>query len=53
MCDEYQWYAWVNSSMDRYPMFVKAGFKEIWKLEVNLDDYADGVKWVKNGKEQD
>ncbi|KAJ7256172.1 hypothetical protein B0H12DRAFT_518422 [Mycena haematopus] len=53
MCDEHQCYAWVHSSMAGYPVFVKAGFKEIGKLEANLDDYADGVKWVKDGKEHD
>ncbi|KAK7028649.1 acetyltransferase [Favolaschia claudopus] len=53
MCDEHQCSAWVHSSMAGYPVFQKAGFKEIGRLEVNLDDYADGVKWVKDGKEQD
>ncbi|KAJ6506797.1 acyl-CoA N-acyltransferase, partial [Mycena sanguinolenta] len=53
MCDEHQCYAWVHSSMAGYVAFKKAGFKEIGRLEVNLDDYADGVKWIKNGKEED
>jgi hypothetical protein len=25
----------------------------IEKLEVDLDDYAEGVKWMKDGKEED
>ncbi|KAJ7321119.1 acyl-CoA N-acyltransferase [Mycena albidolilacea] len=53
LCDEHQCYAWVHASMAGYPVFRKAGFKEIGKLELNLDDYADGVKWVKDGEEQD
>ncbi|KAJ7076018.1 hypothetical protein B0H15DRAFT_865156 [Mycena belliarum] len=53
MCDEHQCFAWVHGSMAGAPVFLKAGFKEIGKLELNLDDYADGVKWVKDGKEQD
>ncbi|KAJ7844200.1 acyl-CoA N-acyltransferase [Mycena leptocephala] len=53
MCDEHQCYAWVHASMAGYPVFYKAGFREIGRLEVNLDDYADGVKWIKDGKEQD
>ncbi|KAJ6461327.1 hypothetical protein C8R45DRAFT_531867 [Mycena sanguinolenta] len=53
MCDEHQCYAWVHSSMAGYPVFLKAGFKEIGKLELNLDNYAKGVKWMKDGKEQD
>ncbi|KAJ7878431.1 hypothetical protein B0H13DRAFT_1722326 [Mycena leptocephala] len=48
MCDEHQCYAWVHASVAGYPVFYKAGFREIGRLEVNLDDYADG-----DGKEQD
>ncbi|KAJ7889430.1 hypothetical protein B0H13DRAFT_1888052 [Mycena leptocephala] len=29
------------------------GFEDIGRLEVDLDDYADGVKWVKDRKEKD
>jgi hypothetical protein len=39
--------------MAGYPAFRKAGFKEMGRLEVNLHDYAEGVKWVKDGKEED
>jgi hypothetical protein len=44
MCDPHQCYAWVHSSMAGYLVFRKAGLKEIGRLEVNLDDYADGIK---------
>ncbi|KAF8202752.1 acyl-CoA N-acyltransferase [Mycena galopus ATCC 62051] len=53
MCDEHQCYAWVYASMAGYPLFYKAGFREIGRLEVNLDEYANGVKWMKDGNEQD
>ncbi|KAJ7865820.1 hypothetical protein B0H13DRAFT_1898381 [Mycena leptocephala] len=36
-----------------YPAFRKAGFEDIGRLEVDVDDCADGVKRVKNGKEED
>ncbi|KAJ7791847.1 hypothetical protein B0H14DRAFT_3566012 [Mycena olivaceomarginata] len=35
-----------TDSMARYPAFRKSGFREIRRLEVDLNDYADGVKWV-------
>jgi hypothetical protein len=39
--------------MAGYPAFRKAGFREIRRLEVNLDDCVNGVKWMKQGKEED
>jgi ribosomal protein S18 acetylase RimI-like enzyme len=45
-CDAHQCYTWVHSSMARYPAFRKSGFREIGRLEVDLNDYANGVKWV-------
>ncbi|KAJ7086269.1 hypothetical protein C8R44DRAFT_536051, partial [Mycena epipterygia] len=42
-CNAHQCYVWVHSSMTGpYPAFRKAGLKEIGRLDVNLDDYADG-----------
>ncbi|KAI1317113.1 hypothetical protein EDD11_009000 [Mortierella claussenii] len=37
-------YSWVSSSMDGTPAYEKAGFREVGKLELKLDDYAQGVK---------
>ncbi|KAJ7847402.1 hypothetical protein B0H13DRAFT_1907330 [Mycena leptocephala] len=39
--------------MAGYPAFRKVGFEDIGRLEVDLDDYADGIKWVKDRKEKD
>jgi hypothetical protein len=39
--------------MAGYPAFRKVGFEDIGRLEVDLGDYADGVKWVKDRKEKD
>jgi hypothetical protein len=38
--------------MAGYPAFRKAEVKDIGRLEMNLDDHADGVKWVNDGKEE-
>ncbi|KAF9909586.1 hypothetical protein BX616_011126 [Lobosporangium transversale] len=35
---------WVSSSMSGWPAFAKAGFVEVGRLELNLDDYAQGIK---------
>ncbi|KAJ7814363.1 hypothetical protein B0H13DRAFT_1924891 [Mycena leptocephala] len=43
----------VHSSMAGYPAFRKVGFEDIGRLEVDLDDYVDVVKWVKDRKEKD
>ncbi|KAJ7856416.1 hypothetical protein B0H13DRAFT_1902674 [Mycena leptocephala] len=36
--------------MAGYPAFRKVGFEDIGRLEADLDDYGDGVKWVKDRK---
>ncbi|KAF9173743.1 hypothetical protein BGX21_010228 [Mortierella sp. AD011] len=42
-------FCWVSSSMGAWPTYAKAGFVEVGRLELTLDDYAQGVKWnVKN-----
>ncbi|KAF9342660.1 hypothetical protein BGX26_007079 [Mortierella sp. AD094] len=42
-------FCWVSSSMGGWPAYAKSGFVEIGRLELTLDDYAQGVKWrVKN-----
>ncbi|KAJ6583422.1 hypothetical protein DFH09DRAFT_911503 [Mycena vulgaris] len=38
MCDAH----WLHSCVAGYPVFRKARFEEIGRLEVNLDDYANG-----------
>lgn len=37
-------YCWVSSSMDGYHVYEKAGFVEVGRQELVLDDYAQGVK---------
>lgn len=36
-------YSWVSSSHDGYRAFEKCGFREVGRLSVVLDDYAEGV----------
>ncbi|KAG9061893.1 hypothetical protein KI688_007044 [Linnemannia hyalina] len=43
--DEDQVYCWVSSSMGALQAYAKAGFVEVGRLELRLDDYAQGVKW--------
>ena len=40
ICDKMGLFAWVHSSEGGYAAYKKAGFEEIGKLDVNLDDYA-------------
>ncbi|KAF9435828.1 hypothetical protein BGZ76_005431 [Entomortierella beljakovae] len=42
----------VSSSMSGWPAFAKGGFVEVGRLELNLDDYAQGVKWKKDNNEE-
>jgi hypothetical protein len=44
---------WGKWNFDGVKPALMSRFKEIRRLEVNLDDYADGVKCVNNGKEED
>lgn len=37
-------FCWVSSSMAGVPIFGKSGFKEVGRLEVELDDWAEGIK---------
>ncbi|KAF9106042.1 hypothetical protein BGX27_009341 [Mortierella sp. AM989] len=37
-------FCWVSSSMEGTPAYEKAGFVEVGKLELKLDDYAQGVR---------
>jgi len=37
-------FCWVSSSMDGYHVYAKAGFVEVGRQELCLDDYAQGVK---------
>ncbi|OAQ22137.1 acyl-CoA N-acyltransferase [Linnemannia elongata AG-77] len=43
--DEDQVYCWVSSSMGAMQAYAKAGFVEVGRLELKLDDYAQGIKW--------
>ncbi|KAG0346233.1 hypothetical protein BG004_002132 [Podila humilis] len=40
--DEEGVFCWVSSSMGAVPAYAKAGFKEVGKLQLTLDDYAQG-----------
>ncbi|KAJ7853203.1 hypothetical protein B0H13DRAFT_1904279 [Mycena leptocephala] len=53
--DRKKWEMVLNRArlMAGYPAFRKVGFEDIGRMEVDLGDYADGVKWVKDGKEKD
>ncbi|KAF9303666.1 hypothetical protein BGZ74_003292 [Mortierella antarctica] len=42
--DEDGVFCWVSSSMSGWPAYAKAGFVEVGRLELKLDDYAQGVK---------
>jgi hypothetical protein len=35
------------------PVLRKAGFEDVGMLEVEVDDQVDGVKWMKDRKEED
>jgi hypothetical protein len=39
--------------MAGYAAFRNAGFKEMARLEVTLDDFSDGVKWMKDGTQEE
>jgi GNAT superfamily N-acetyltransferase len=52
--DQDQVYCWVSSSMGGWRAYAKAGFVEVGRLELCLDDYAQGVKWKQeDGSEKD
>ncbi|KAF9117628.1 hypothetical protein BGW39_001998 [Mortierella sp. 14UC] len=54
LADADQVYSWVSSSMGGWPAYAKAGFVEVGRLELNLDDYAQGIKWnQEDGSEKD
>ncbi|KAF9200364.1 hypothetical protein BGZ49_009421 [Haplosporangium sp. Z 27] len=38
-------FCWVSSSMGAVPAYAKSGFVEVGRLELKLDDYAQGFKW--------
>ncbi|KAG0295347.1 hypothetical protein BGZ98_001428 [Dissophora globulifera] len=42
--DEEGVYTWVSSSMDGHQAYAKAGYIEVGRLELRLDDYAQGVR---------
>jgi hypothetical protein len=39
--------------MAGYPVLPKAGLGDLGMLEVDVDDYVDGIKWMKDRKEED
>ncbi|GJJ72860.1 hypothetical protein EMPS_05218 [Entomortierella parvispora] len=43
--DQDQVYSWVSSSMGAKGAYAKAGYVEVGRLELRLDDYAQGIKW--------
>ena len=45
LADQDQVYSWVSSSMGALGAYAKAGYVEVGRLELRLDDYAQGVKW--------
>ncbi|KAF9122226.1 hypothetical protein BG015_005622 [Linnemannia schmuckeri] len=54
LADKDQVYSWVSSSMGGWPAYANAGFVEVGRLELNLDDYAQGIKWDQgDGSEKD